>query len=148
MRRWDVKIANISLENVYSETYDPFVEFVVGGDFRIVYKPGKGGKKQHAYVGKLGESSKTEVIQNIQKGEKKNYQMRFRCEYIGSYFDLQEQTLRIDLWDWERWGINNFLSRLEIPLNHVAEGDINQSLRFLKKVRKIQRPMAKFDFKI
>ena len=74
--------------------------------------------------------------------------MRARYEYIGSYFDLQEQTLRIDLWDWERWGINGFLSRLEIPLNKIAEGDINMDLRFLKRVRKIQRPLAKFDFKI
>lgn len=148
IRRWDVKITNISVENLYKEPYDPFLEFVVGGNFKIIQKPGKKGKLENVYTGTLGYTSKTEVLKNLLSKEMKMMETRVHCEYLGSYFDIQEQYLRVDIWDWEKWNLNEFLGRIEIPLIEVIQGDVEQSFLIMKAGEKKKIKLCRINFTI
>lgn len=148
IRRWNVKITNISIENLYKEPYDPFIEFVVGGDFKIVQKKIKKGEVKNMYTGTLGYSKKTEVIINLEAKDSKLMETRIQCEYQGSYFDVQEQFLRIDVWDWEKWNLNEFLGRVEISLIELIQGDVDQEFILMKYGEKKKIKLCKINFTI
>lgn len=38
LRRWKVEIFNIEITNLTKNTINPFVQFIIGGDYRIEYK--------------------------------------------------------------------------------------------------------------
>jgi hypothetical protein len=38
LRRWRVEIFNIELTNLSGDTINPFIQFIIGGDYRIEYK--------------------------------------------------------------------------------------------------------------
>ena len=38
VRRWKVEIYNIEITNISGNTISPFMQFIVGGDYRIEYK--------------------------------------------------------------------------------------------------------------
>ena len=146
VRRWDVRISNISIENLYNEMYDPFLEFVIGGDFRIVPKAAKGGGIENVYMGKLGYSIKTDVLRSLEQREVRNFAKRIRCEFQASYFDMREQNLRIDVWDWEKWDLNNYLGRFEIPLEELAGGDVNQQIVINRLEGKKKKNLCRINF--
>ena len=50
IRRWDVKFTNISLENLFKETYCPFLEFIIGGNLKII--------ESHHFPRKMGLHTK------------------------------------------------------------------------------------------
>lgn len=125
LRRWDVRINKITIESLTSTTYDAFLEFVVGGDERVVLKQSKGGEKM-VKVGSLGHAVKTEVNANIEYKKNRDFTTNIRYEFFGSYFNILEQNLRIDIWDWEKWGINQYLARVEVPLLELASGNVFQ----------------------
>ena len=148
IRRWSVRITNVSLENLYKEPYDPFIEFVIGGDFRVIQKTIKKGKTENQYVGSLGYVQKTEVISNLEPKNSAMFSTRVSCEYLGSYFDIQEQFLRIDIWDHEKWNLNEFLGRVEIPLIELIQGDVDQEFLVNKSGEKKKIKLAKLNFTI
>jgi C2 domain len=148
IRRWNVRITNITIENLYKEPYDPFIEFVIGGNFRILEKKGKKGKVENVYVGNLGYTKKTEVLENIEDKELRLYDTRIRCEYNGSYFDIQEESLRIDVWDYQKWTLNEFLGRVEVPLIEIIQGDVDQSFVFMKAGEKKKIKLCRLNFTI
>jgi hypothetical protein len=125
LRRWDVRITMITIESLTSSTYDAFIEFVIGGDERVVLKQAKGGEKM-VKVGTLGHAVKTEVNPNVEYRKIRDFTTSVRHEYFGSYFNILEQNLRIDIWDWEKWGINSYMARVEVPLLELAGGNVNQ----------------------
>jgi hypothetical protein len=127
LRRWNVTISKISIESLSSTAYDSFLEFVIGGDQRLVLKKTKAGDKM-VKVGTLGYAVKTEVIPNIEYRKTRDFKVNIRHEYQGSYFNLLEQKLRIDIWDREKWGINNYMARTEVPLLELASGNIDQEV--------------------
>lgn len=148
IRRWSVRVTNIVLENLYKEPYDPFIEFVVGGDFRVIQKTIKKGKTENQYVGTLGYVQKTEVIQNLEPKSQAIFGTRISCEYLGSYFDVQEQFLRIDIWDFEKWNLNEFLGRIEIPLIEIIQGDVEQEFMVMKSGEKKKIKLGRLNFTI
>ena len=148
IRRWDVKITNISLENLFKDPYDPFVEFVIGGSFKIIQKPSKKGKMENVYTGTLGYTQKTEVLKNLESKDMRLIESRVHCEYHGSYFDIQEQYLRIDVWDWEKWNLNEFLGRVEVPLLDIIQGEVEQSFLILKAGEKKKIKLCRLNFTI
>ena len=133
IRRWKVKISNIHIENLYNEVYSPFIEFVIGGDEHQVSKTDKKGNPVTLRLGKPGRTAKTEVLELLEMQEVRNFQSVIRTEYHGSYFDIMEQNLRADIWDLERWGINGFISREEIPLLDIANGEVVRNLTFQRR---------------
>lgn len=148
IRRWDVKITGISIENLYKEPFDPFIEFVVGGDFKIVQKQIKKGKSENTYTGTLGYTKKTEVVKNLEPKDMKMMDTRMRCEYQGSYFDIQEQFLRVDVWDWEKWNLNEFMGRIELPLIEIIQGDVEQTHIVYKSGEKKKIKLCRLNFTI
>lgn len=133
IRRWKVKISNIHIENLYTEVYSPFIEFVIGGDEHQVQKTDKKGNTVTMRLGKPGITAKTEVLDLLELQSSRNFFTVLKTEYQGSYFDIMEQNLRVDIWDLERWGINNFFSREEIPLLDIANGEVVRNLTFQRK---------------
>mmetsp|Transcript_31433 Transcript_31433/g.31113 ORF Transcript_31433/g.31113 Transcript_31433/m.31113 type:complete len:81 (+) Transcript_31433:2-244(+) len=76
IRRWEIHITDISIENLFTDSYDPFLEFVIGGDFKIIQKAVKGGKIENQYKGTLGYTKKTEVLPNLESKEKRDFKTR------------------------------------------------------------------------
>lgn len=148
IRRWSVRITNIILENLYKEPFDPFIEFVVGGDFRVIQRTVKKGKTENQYVGTLGYVQKTEVIQNLEPKVQAIFNTRIACEFLGSYFDVQEQFLRVDIWDFEKWNLNEFLGRVEIPLIEIIQGDVDQEFLVMKSGEKKKIKLGRLNFTI
>lgn len=148
LRRWDIRIATVSIESHYKEPFDPFIEFTIGGDFAIVEQRVKNGPAQSVRKGTLGYTRKTEVLKGLETKEFRGFSARIRHEYLGSFFDIQEQQLRVDVWDWERWGLNRLMGRHQIPLVELAQGDLAQELVLYKHSGKKQTPLCKVQFHV
>ena len=148
IRRWDLVISNISVTNLYEDPFDPFLEVVVGGDFRIIPKKTKEGSEQNVFAGSLGYTQKSEVLLDLEHKETRKFATRVKHEYRGSYFNIQEEYLRIDIWDWEKWGLNRFMGRKEIPLLDLAQGDVYQELEFFKFGEKKKTKLCKLTFNV
>lgn len=145
LRRWDVRITKISIENLTTATYDAFIEFVIGGDQRVVIKQTKGGEKM-VKVGALGYSVKTEVNSNLEYKKCREFHTSIRHEHFASYFNILEQHLRIDVWDWEKWGINSYLARVEVPLQELASGNVSQEHVVCQVTGKKKKNLCKVRF--
>ena len=67
LRRWWVSISQIEIENLDQEYHSPFMQIIIGGDYRIEFGKGAGTKTQFAkFEGDLGLMFKTEVIKNLE----------------------------------------------------------------------------------
>ncbi len=67
IRRWRVSISQIEIENIDQVYHSPFIQIIIGGDYRIEFGKGAGLKTKFAkFEGELGLMFKTEVIKNLE----------------------------------------------------------------------------------
>ena len=96
LRRWRVKILNIEIEAL-EETFDPFLQFVVGGTFQKEFLTRPDGRKTFRIDGKKGKIFKTNVLLDINKGESASYYRYLNCEVFMSYSQIMQERLHIEV---------------------------------------------------
>lgn len=127
MRRWRVKIFNIYISTL-KEKCDPFLQFTVGGNFRLKVFQDKKGSIYKKPVGKRGFSAKTEVLDNIDALEKRGFDSRIETEMRMSYSMVNSQKLMVELWDHETFFTNKIIGYSTENLIDIANGNINLSM--------------------
>ena len=97
LRRWQVKIMNIKVQNTQNEPLNCFLHFIVGGDFREEQVKSTTGKTEMKVLGEHGPNFKTECLKNIEKDEWRSVTAKFESEYRGSYLMLEDENLTIEV---------------------------------------------------
>ena len=146
-RTWHVELRNIRYRN-HADMNDIFFQFNFGWNFtltrvRKVVKedlPGMETKRgpQRVWVrkGTKGTTKLTSVRQRVRKGEEVEFDDSFSFKWHGSYFDLYEKTLHIEVWDWNRFQPNQFLASGEQTLKSMASGELNQEWDIITQIKK------------
>ena len=62
IRRWRVEIYNVEVQNLSGDTINPFIQFIIGGDYRIEYKKTTTGGIVKEEKGEMGSVFKSSVI--------------------------------------------------------------------------------------
>lgn len=127
MRRWKVKIFNIYISTL-KEKCDPFLQFTIGGNFRLKVFSDKKGNVYKKPVGKRGFSAKTEVLDNIDALEKRAFEANIETEMRMSYSMVNAQKLMVEIWDHETFFTNKIIGYSTENLIDIADGNINLSL--------------------
>eukprot|EP00742_Colponemidia_sp_Colp-10_P006244 GILJ01006691.1.p1 GENE.GILJ01006691.1~~GILJ01006691.1.p1 ORF type:complete len:1125 (+),score=212.68 GILJ01006691.1:105-3479(+) len=145
-RLFDVKIRNVKVTN-HTAMFDPFVRFTVGGTQTLQERKTRGGKTVQKIGGKEGKSFKTEVQKAVVRSRTAEYKLsNFACKWRGSYHDLKQQNLSIEVWDWNQWDLNDFVARSEILLEDIAKGDISQVIEIRTEKNSISVSMCTVSF--
>lgn len=69
---------------------------------------------------------------------------RFNSTWKGSYFDLYEKKLRVEVWDWNKFATNNFVAAHEVSLVSIARGSMGQEMAItgeFKEPGKVKKEM-------
>ena len=145
-RTWHMCIRNISFTNV-DEVWDFFVQFNVGWDWHLYRKTlivtmGDGqdaGKRQkkHKWVsrGDRGVCYLTRVKKYVGKGQTARFDEHFEAYWHGSYLELFDKKLHVELWDWNEYRPNRFLAKNETSLINIATGKMQVSWDMRKDAR-------------
>jgi hypothetical protein len=128
IRRFAVHLSNIEIINQSSDVIDPFVRFIIGGDFFIELKK-RGDSFIHVKQGELGLVHMTNWIKFLESGERKLFSREIRTIYEASFFQLETERLHVEVWDREEWNCNRFLSYASIPLIDIVDGPMNHSIQ-------------------
>jgi len=113
-RRFKVKISNVKVQNLQPEMLDLYLQFVIGGNFKEDYTTTPSGRRVLALGGKRGPSTKTELIRGIGKDETRIFSCHYECEYHGSYTNLKEECLEIEVWISNDFIFSNIQFRLGV----------------------------------
>lgn len=54
------------------------------------------------------------------------FSSKFVAVWTGSYFDLYEKMLHIEVWDWNKMATNNFIASKDVSLVSIARGSMTQ----------------------
>lgn len=86
LRQFRVKISNIEIANETKQVIDPFIRFLIGGNFFIEIK--KRGKDETIYLpqGELGIVHSTDVTKFVEGNEFRLYENTIETIYMASYF--------------------------------------------------------------
>ena len=122
LRQFRVKISNIEIINETKQVIDPFIRFIIGGNFFIEVK--KRGKDEVIYLpqGDLGIVHSTDVINFVEGSEFRLFDNVIQTIYMASYFQLESERLHIEVWDKEGFYLNKFLAYNSIPLMDIVDG--------------------------
>jgi len=132
MRRWRVKIFNIYITTL-KEKLDPFLQFTIGGDFRLQIIRDKKGNTIKKPTGKRGYSAKTEVLTNIDALVKRGFDSVIETEMRMTYSMINSQKLMIELWDYDSFWTNKIKGYSTENLIDIVNGNINLSITILNK---------------
>jgi hypothetical protein len=150
MRRWKVQISEIYITS--QEMFDCFLQFTIGGDFRInSYNIPSKNKKGKIIHGERGYSDYTEVMEILQVDKRLKFEKEFNIEIRDSIINLMRQNLIIECWDYNTFKLNNFQGFSMIELMKIIRGSIYQSVVISKKVPGDgfnMKPVGKIEFKI
>ena len=122
LRQFRVKISNIEITNETKQVVDPFIRFLIGGNFFIEVK--KRGRDEVIYLpqGELGIVHCTDVAKFVEGSAVHLYENTIETVYMASHFQLESERLHIEVWDKERFYLNEFLSYNSIPLIDIVDG--------------------------
>ena len=139
IRRWRVKIFNIYITTL-KEKLDPFLQFTIGGDFRLQVISDKKGRTHKKPTGKRGFSEKTEVLDNIDILEKRAFEKIIHTEMRMSYSMINSQKLMVELWDHDGFWTNKIKGYSTENLIEIVNGNINLSITILQRNSKGKNP--------
>eukprot|EP00750_Incisomonas_marina_P000666 INCI10454.1.p1 GENE.INCI10454.1~~INCI10454.1.p1 ORF type:complete len:1532 (+),score=248.93 INCI10454.1:232-4827(+) len=135
-RTWELKIRNAKFSN-FQDLNDYFLQFYVGYNLQHVKKrPPKSKRKkvdeqgnrvhrkfEWHITGSMGQSFPSPCLKNLQQGETRDFAgFHEKRVWKGSYFDLYEKKLRVELWTYSRFEPNTFLTAAEAQLVDIAQG--------------------------
>lgn len=146
MRRFHVKIFNIYISTL-KEKLDPFLQFTIGGDFKLQVVTDKRGRILKKPTGKRGFSAKTEVLSNIDALEKRGFDKVIETEMRMSYSMIESQKLMVELWDYDGFWTNKIKGYCTENLIDIVNGNINLSLTILQRNKDGKNPSI-FFFKL
>ena len=101
IRQWRVSITNIEIVNETAEPFDPFIRFIIGGDYYVNLKK-KGGDYIKIPTGQMGKVFCTECINFLEAGDSKMLELPSSsiCTTIyASYFQMMCDRLHVEVWD-------------------------------------------------
>ena len=97
LRRFNVRINNIRIQNLQPDALTVYLQITIGGDYKEDFIITEGGRKISALAGSRGPTAKTELMRGIEKDQIRSFGLNFECEYRGSYFMLQEEKFDIEV---------------------------------------------------
>lgn len=125
---------------------NPFVQFIIGGDYRIEFKRTTDGKTVRSDVGDLGLVFKSNVIKNVNDNESEEFVTHIDTEARSTYYEIMRNRLHFEVWTWNNWELNKFLAIKSIPLLDIVSGSINRDLHFVKVNRKKEKSVCNLSF--
>jgi len=139
MRRWRVEIFNIYI-TCLKEKLDPFLQFTIGGDFRLQVITDKKGRSHKKPTGKRGFSDKTEVLINLDALEKRGFDKIIGTEMRMSYSMINAQKLMVELWDYNGVWSNKIMGYATENLIDIVNGNISLSITILQRNKQGKNP--------
>lgn len=85
--------------------------------------------------GKTKNCLRTPVVTNVATEQKKNMNFRNVFEYRGSYLDLENEKLRIRVWEYKQFTLNKLEGIYEEPLLSFAVGEIYNETTLYKFIK-------------
>ncbi|CEL97888.1 unnamed protein product [Vitrella brassicaformis CCMP3155] len=149
LRRFKCRIWNIRLENLLEDTKTQtlFLAFTIGGtleEFRVVnYK----GEERAVCEGYPGTVFKTHHA-DVKGGETIEFTTKPDLEWRGSYIDLENEWLSIDVWKLQTRAVNQLIGSQSASLYTFATGWVEQAFTFERIVKKKSVPAYKVSFQI
>ncbi|EWC87175.1 hypothetical protein PFNF54_03951 [Plasmodium falciparum NF54] len=96
----------------------------------------KRGSTMKIYAkGKTKNCLRTPVVTNVATEQKKNMNFRNVFEYRGSYLDLENEKLRIRVWEYKQFTLNKLEGIYEEPLLSFAVGEIYNETTLYKFIK-------------
>jgi hypothetical protein len=135
MRRWNVKIFNIYITPL-EKMIDPFIQFTIGGNYKVQVYETKEGDKYKIPSGERGYADKTEVQENVDINEKRPYDKIVETEMRMSYSMVESQKLMVEVWDYNTVWMNTIVGYTTLPLLEIVTGDMNMCLEVERKEKK------------
>ena len=148
IRRWKVQIYNVEVQNISGDTINPFIQFIIGGDYRIEYKKTTSGGIAKEEKGDMGMVFKSNVIKNLNSNDSGLFTTHISTEFRATYYEIMRNRLHFEIWTWNNWGLNRFLAIKSIPLLDVVTGSINREIYLVKQKDKKQEGIANLTFKV
>jgi hypothetical protein len=148
IRRWRVEIFNVEIHNLSGDTINPFMQFIIGGDYRIEYKKTTTGGVAKEEKGEMGDVFKSNVIKNLNDKESGLFTAHISTEFRGTYYEIIRNRLHFEIWTWNTYGLNTFLALKSLSLHDVVTGSINRDMYMTRQNGKKIEPIANISFKI
>ncbi|OEH79719.1 c2 domain-containing protein [Cyclospora cayetanensis] len=133
-RRWKVVLWNLSILNYMSDQLAVFVEIEFGGS-REECKVLRGDSTRIYAKGEDKNYLRTSVVNNVNDKAPVDLQFRQSFEYRGSYLDLEREKLKIKVWEYKTWTLNNLEAVFEEPLLSFATGETHVERDLYKFVK-------------
>lgn len=156
-KQFKVKIQSIRLQNLERRKRDVLVQFQVGvpadkaqegGLFAEEFadeqgeegaevegegKKGKRKGKPEASAAAKAKTLGTEVVEKLERGRTNVFKRKFSTVWTGGYALLPEQALAVVLVERNRFGGSSELDRVQLNLEHLAGGSIQQEVTFAER---------------
>ena len=116
---------------------DPFLQFTLGGNYKIQVLETKEGNKYKVQNGERGYSDKTEVVENVDVQEKRPYNKIIETEMRMSYSMVEGQKLMVEVWDYNSMWMNTIIGYSTMHLEEIVNGDMNLTLMIYRKDNKM-----------
>lgn len=85
--------------------------------------------------GKSKNCLRTQVVCNVRAEQKKEIKFKKVFEYRGSYLDLENEKLRIKVWEYKKFTLNKLEGIYEEPLLSFATGQIYNETTLYKFIK-------------
>ncbi|CAD2105753.1 double C2-like domain-containing protein, putative [Plasmodium vinckei lentum] len=133
-RRWKVILWDLQIQNYMNNDFNAFVDFDFGGD-REECRIQRGSKMKIYTKGKSKNCLRTQVVCNVRAEQKKEIKFKKVFEYRGSYLDLENEKLRIKVWEYKKFTLNKLEGIYEEPLLSFATGQIYNETTLYKFIK-------------
>ena len=116
----------MKVQNLQEGSQDIFIDMIIGG-FREDEVANPSGKREKQIVGERGPNFKTELLRGVEKEEVRPVKQRFDGEHHASYIMVQEEELQIEVWQFSKFKLNEFMGSFSMKLDEVASSHINHN---------------------
>lgn len=128
MRRFSVKIRDIKFHNLQKDYLTIFLQVIIGKDLKKEVHVTPLGRQTNYVQTTSGLRFKTELLKAVEHGELRNVRVNYENEYRASYDMLEEDSLTIQAWSYNRWRLNTFMGKYSSSLANVANDSITKAI--------------------
>ncbi|ANQ11016.1 Uncharacterized protein PCOAH_00052390 [Plasmodium coatneyi] len=146
-RRWKVILWDLQIQNYMNSDFNAFVDFDFGGN-REECRIQRGSSMKIYAKGKTKNLLRTHVVSNVAAEQKKNMNFRSVFEYRGSYLDLENEKLRIKVWEYKQLTLNKLEGIYEEPLLSFAVGQIYNETTLYKYMKDTRVKRCRLFFQL
>ncbi|EUD64899.1 hypothetical protein C922_04743 [Plasmodium inui San Antonio 1] len=146
-RRWKVILWDLQIQNYMNSDFNAFVDFDFGGN-REECRIQRGSNMKIYAKGKTKNCLRTHVVSNVAAEQKKDMNFRSVFEYRGSYLDLENEKLRIKVWEYKQLTLNKLEGIYEEPLLSFAVGQIYNETTLYKYMKDTRVKRCRLFFQL